>query len=84
MHLYFQPDGEIDDTYFGPDCFHPSRKGHHGFAYMLWNVMVGIFIHVAEPKTSYILTLLFYLITPLILYNTFIDLTHITQYMICI
>jgi phospholipase B1 len=35
----YTPDGDIDFSYFSPDCFHPSRKGHHGFAYMLWNVM---------------------------------------------
>jgi phospholipase/lecithinase/hemolysin len=35
-----QENGDIDWDYIGPDCFHPTRKGHHGFAYMLWNVMV--------------------------------------------
>lgn len=32
--------GDIDHSYFSPDCFHPSRKSHQGFAYMLWNVML--------------------------------------------
>ena len=35
-----QDNGEIDNSFFAPDCFHLSQKGHYGIAYMLWNVMV--------------------------------------------
>ncbi|XP_050407232.1 phospholipase B1, membrane-associated [Patella vulgata] len=34
------PDGEPDFTYFAPDCFHFSRKGHSTFARSLWNNML--------------------------------------------
>ncbi len=28
LKLFHTPDGEIDLTYFAPDCFHLSAKGH--------------------------------------------------------
>ena len=35
-----QENGDVDHSYFAPDCFHLSQKSHQGSAYMLWNVMV--------------------------------------------
>ncbi|CAD5125345.1 DgyrCDS13584 [Dimorphilus gyrociliatus] len=34
------PNGEYDKSFFSPDCFHPGRKGHAGFALGLWNIML--------------------------------------------
>ncbi|KFP88878.1 Phospholipase B1, membrane-associated, partial [Acanthisitta chloris] len=33
-------DGHPDISYFGPDCFHPSQKGHTQLAKALWNAML--------------------------------------------
>ncbi|XP_042561759.1 phospholipase B1, membrane-associated-like [Clupea harengus] len=33
------PDGTVDFSYFGPDCFHFSIKGHEELAKGLWNNM---------------------------------------------
>ncbi|KAL2098466.1 hypothetical protein ACEWY4_004946 [Coilia grayii] len=33
------PNGKVDFTYFGPDCFHFSVKGHEELAKGLWNNM---------------------------------------------
>ena len=35
-----KPDGEPDKSYFAPDCFHLSTKGHKEMAVGLWNNMV--------------------------------------------
>ncbi|KAM8809835.1 phospholipase B1, membrane-associated [Eudromia elegans] len=32
-------DGSPDISYFAPDCFHPSQKGHSQLARALWNAM---------------------------------------------
>ncbi|NXD08751.1 PLB1 Phospholipase, partial [Nothocercus nigrocapillus] len=32
-------DGNPDISYFAPDCFHPSQKGHSQLARALWNTM---------------------------------------------
>jgi phospholipase B1 len=32
--------GRYDLSYVSPDCFHPSRKAHEGFAFMIWNMML--------------------------------------------
>nr|XP_009674588.1 PREDICTED: phospholipase B1, membrane-associated [Struthio camelus australis] len=32
-------DGHPDISYFAPDCFHPSQKGHSQLARALWNAM---------------------------------------------
>ncbi|KAJ8313635.1 hypothetical protein KUTeg_008196 [Tegillarca granosa] len=32
--------GEIDLSYFSPDCFHFSAKGHFAAALSLWNNMI--------------------------------------------
>uniref|UniRef100_A0A8C2TD65 Phospholipase B1, membrane-associated n=1 Tax=Coturnix japonica TaxID=93934 RepID=A0A8C2TD65_COTJA len=32
-------DGHPDISYFAPDCFHPSQKGHSQLAKALWNTM---------------------------------------------
>jgi phospholipase B1 len=37
---FFFPNGAIDMSYIAPDCFHPSYKSHHAFAFMLWNTML--------------------------------------------
>lgn len=43
--LYFQPaNGETDLSFFSPDCFHLSQKGHEAAADALWNNMVCILI----------------------------------------
>ncbi|KGL72524.1 Phospholipase B1, membrane-associated, partial [Tinamus guttatus] len=33
-------DGNPDISYFAPDCFHPSQKGHSQLARALWNAML--------------------------------------------
>ena len=33
--------GQPDKSYFAPDCFHFSTKGHKEMAVALWNNMVG-------------------------------------------
>ncbi|XP_050171347.1 phospholipase B1, membrane-associated [Myiozetetes cayanensis] len=33
-------DGQLDVSYFSPDCFHPSQKGHSQLAKALWNAML--------------------------------------------
>ncbi|KAM6280429.1 phospholipase B1, membrane-associated [Porphyrio hochstetteri] len=33
-------DGRPDLSYFSPDCFHPSQKGHSQFAKALWNAVL--------------------------------------------
>ncbi|KAJ7402320.1 hypothetical protein BTVI_87556 [Pitangus sulphuratus] len=33
-------DGQPDVSYFSPDCFHPSQKGHSQLAKALWNAML--------------------------------------------
>ncbi|XP_064504502.1 phospholipase B1, membrane-associated [Pseudopipra pipra] len=33
-------DGHPDVSYFSPDCFHPSQKGHSQLAKALWNAML--------------------------------------------
>ncbi|ELU02977.1 hypothetical protein CAPTEDRAFT_121773, partial [Capitella teleta] len=33
--------GRYDLSYVSPDCFHPSRVAHEGFAFMIWNMMVS-------------------------------------------
>ncbi|XP_072188552.1 phospholipase B1, membrane-associated [Excalfactoria chinensis] len=33
-------DGHPDISYFAPDCFHPSQKGHSQLARALWNTML--------------------------------------------
>ncbi|POI35882.1 hypothetical protein CIB84_000366, partial [Bambusicola thoracicus] len=33
-------DGHPDISYFAPDCFHPSQKGHSQLAKALWNAML--------------------------------------------
>ncbi|KFP76921.1 Phospholipase B1, membrane-associated, partial [Apaloderma vittatum] len=33
-------DGHPDISYFSPDCFHPSQKGHSQLARALWNSML--------------------------------------------
>lgn len=34
------PDGSVDRSYFAPDCFHLSGKGHSASAVGLWNNML--------------------------------------------
>ncbi|XP_031455794.1 phospholipase B1, membrane-associated [Phasianus colchicus] len=36
----FGQDGHPDISYFAPDCFHPSQKGHSQLAKALWNTML--------------------------------------------
>ena len=41
---------DVDYTYFSPDCFHFSTKGHEAAAVQLWNSLVNnemnvLFIH---------------------------------------
>jgi len=43
------PDGGADLSFFAPDYFHFSRKGHNSVAKFLWNVL---FIPVGEKPTS--------------------------------
>ncbi|XP_014116844.1 PREDICTED: phospholipase B1, membrane-associated [Pseudopodoces humilis] len=33
-------DGNLDVSYFAPDCFHPSQKGHSQLARALWNAVL--------------------------------------------
>ena len=33
--------GKIDMSFFTPDCFHFTMKGHEELAKALWNNMVG-------------------------------------------
>ena len=33
-------DGSVDMSYFAPDCFHFTQKGHRAIALALWNNMV--------------------------------------------
>ena len=35
-----QPDDDPDLSYFAPDCFHLSLKGHRAAAEALWNNMI--------------------------------------------
>jgi len=43
------PDGGADLSFFAPDCFHFSRKGHNSVAKFLWNVL---FVPVGKKPTS--------------------------------
>nr|XP_009858789.1 phospholipase B1, membrane-associated-like [Ciona intestinalis] len=38
--LPYTEDGQVDSTYFAPDCFHFSTKGHAMAAVNLWNNMM--------------------------------------------
>lgn len=64
-----KPDGTGDLSYFAPDCFHFSEKGHQTSAIELWNSMItrnqdkpttwniGVGIKCPDPNTSpYIFT----------------------------
>ena len=42
--------GEVDATFFAPDCFHFSSKGHGMGAINLWNNMVCILYIVYFSK----------------------------------
>ncbi|XP_025976943.1 phospholipase B1, membrane-associated [Dromaius novaehollandiae] len=46
-------DGHPDISYFAPDCFHPSQKGHSQLARALWNAM---FQPVGQKTDSFDLT----------------------------
>jgi len=39
------PNGDVDTTYFAPDCFHWSRKSHSEAGLALWN-------NLMEPRGS--------------------------------
>ena len=38
--LQYTPDGKVDLSYFAPDCFHFSAKGHATGAIGIWNNML--------------------------------------------
>ncbi|XP_061846104.1 phospholipase B1, membrane-associated [Colius striatus] len=40
IHIPLGQDGLPDVSYFSPDCFHPSQKGHSQLAKALWNNML--------------------------------------------
>ncbi|XP_074720943.1 phospholipase B1, membrane-associated [Strix uralensis] len=40
LKIPFGQDGHPDVSYFSPDCFHPSQKGHSQLAKALWNAML--------------------------------------------
>jgi len=40
MTVPVKPDGKPDFSYFAPDCFHFSQKGHEAAAVELWNNMM--------------------------------------------
>ncbi|NWU99474.1 PLB1 Phospholipase, partial [Upupa epops] len=41
-------DGHPDTSYFSPDCFHPSQKGHAQLARALWNAVLQPVGHKAD------------------------------------
>ena len=43
-----QENNTIDYSYFAPDCFHFSTKGHKEVAVALWNNMVCVCEHVVS------------------------------------
>lgn len=51
LHFHLQ-DGYPDVSYFSPDCFHPSQKGHSQLAKALWNALVrcGLYLEVTTIK----------------------------------
>ena len=40
FYYYILQDGEPDASFFAPDCFHFSSKGHAAAGQELWNNMV--------------------------------------------
>lgn len=42
--LYLKDDGSPDYSFFSPDCFHFSTKGHEASAVELWRNMVIFYI----------------------------------------
>ncbi|OWK57760.1 Phospholipase B1, membrane-associated [Lonchura striata] len=40
LKLPLDQDGKPDVSYFAPDCFHPSQKGHSQLARALWNTVL--------------------------------------------
>ena len=42
--LYLKDDGSADYSFFSPDCFHFSTKGHEASAVELWRSMVNFLI----------------------------------------
>ncbi|CAF1319400.1 unnamed protein product, partial [Didymodactylos carnosus] len=46
MKVPLTADGKSDFSYFSPDCFHFSQKGHEAAAVELWNNMVGFFVYI--------------------------------------
>jgi len=50
MEIPQTPKGKADLSYFAPDCFHFSRKGHAQSAIALWNNM---FTPVGSKKTTW-------------------------------
>ena len=38
---YFLQNGDVNYSYFAPDCFHFSEKGQNAAGKALWNTMVG-------------------------------------------
>ena len=61
-YCYIQQDGTPDASFFAPDCFHFSSKGHAAAGQELWNNMVSVsyckyfddFLRMKYDKTMHV------------------------------
>lgn len=81
--MTFQPDSnEADLSYFAPDCFHLSEKGHKCAAEALWNNMVPVVVLPISNSIyslSYIWQCVVYLNFSVFLWCIILDWTRGTE-----